>query len=62
MAEIHERIEAELPSLRRYARALIRNVVAAAAPHLSQPGNQEKRLELSDFDRALGQLPAEQRS
>ena len=116
MMDIQQKIEAELPSLRRYARALARDVVTAddlvqecltraltklhlwrdgsnlrawlftilhnqyvnhvrrsirigapvefdaAAPQLSQPGNQEKRLELRDLDRALGRLPTEQRS
>ncbi len=116
MTDIQRKIEAELPSLRRYARALIRDVLDAddlvqecltraltklhlwrdgsnlrawlftilhnqyvnyvrrsiradapvefdaAAPQLSQPGNQEKRLELRDLDRALGRLPTEQRT
>lgn len=116
MTEIHKRIEAEIPRLRRYARALVRDVVGAddlvqecltralskldlwregtdlrawlftilhnqyvnhvrrsvrtgapiqfddAAPQLSQPANQEKRLELRDLDRALGELPADQRA
>jgi RNA polymerase sigma-70 factor (ECF subfamily) len=116
MTEIHKRIEAEIPRLRRYARALVRDVVGADdlvqecltralskldlwrdgtdlrawlftilhnqyvnhvrrsirtgtpsefdddAPRLSQPANQEKRLELRDLDRALGQLSADQRT
>jgi RNA polymerase sigma factor (sigma-70 family) len=33
-----------------------------AAPVMSQPASQEKRLELCDLDRALGQLPADQRA
>lgn len=117
MTEIHKRIEAEIPRLRRYARALVRDVTSAddlvqeclaralsklglwregtnlrawlftilhnqyvnnvrrsvrigtpvefdheSAHGLSQPANQEKCLELRDLDRALGQLPAEQRA
>ncbi len=116
MTEIHKRIEAEIPRLRRYARALVRDVISADdlvqecltralskldlwregtdlrawlftilhnqyvnqvrrsirigtpvkfdddAPQLSQPANQEKRLELRNLDRALGQLSAEQRA
>ena len=116
MTEIHARIEAEIPRLRRYARALVRDVVGAddlvqecltralskldlwredtnlrawlftilhnqyvnhvrcsiragapvelndAAPQLSQPADQEKRLELRDLDQALGQLPPDQRA
>ena len=116
MTEIHKRIAAEIPRLRRYARALVRDVVGADdlvqecltralskldlwregtnlrawlftilhnqyvnqvrrsvrtgtpsefnddAPQLSQPANQEKSLELRDLDRALGQLPADQRA
>ncbi|HXO01530.1 MAG TPA: sigma-70 family RNA polymerase sigma factor [Stellaceae bacterium] len=116
MTEIHQRIEAEIPRLRRYAQALVRDAVGAddlvqeclaraldkldlwregtdlrawlftilhnqyvnhvrhsirkgtmvefdeAASPLSQPANQEKRLELRDLDRALGQLAAEQRA
>lgn len=115
MTKIHKRIEAEIPRLRRYARALVRDVVGAddlvqeclsralakldlwregtdlrawlftilhnqyvnhvrrsvrtgamvqfddPASQLSQPASQEKRLELRDLDRALGQLPPEQR-
>ena len=33
-----------------------------AGPVMSQSARQEKRLELRDLDRALGQLPAEQRT
>jgi RNA polymerase sigma-70 factor, ECF subfamily len=117
MTAIHKRIEAEIPRLRRYARALVRDVVNAddlvqecltralskldlwregsdlrawlfvilhnqyvnhvrrsirtgtpvglddnGAPALSRPANQEERLELRDLDRALGQLPADQRA
>jgi RNA polymerase sigma-70 factor, ECF subfamily len=116
MSEIQKMIEAEIPRLRRYARALTRDFVAAddlvqeclaralskldlwregtdirawlftilhnqyvnhvrrsvrvgtplqldgAVPQLRQPANQEKRLELRDLDRALGQLPADQRA
>jgi RNA polymerase sigma-70 factor (ECF subfamily) len=116
MADIHQMIEAELPRLRRYARALVRDVADAddlvqecltraltkldlwregsnlrawlftilhnqyvnrvrrairtgvtielddAWPPLNRPATQEKRLELRDLDRALGQLPAEQRA
>ena len=116
MADIHQKIEAELPRLRRYARALVRDAVGAddlvqdcltralgklhlwregtdlrawlftilhnqyvnyvrssvragttvefgeADLLLSQPANQEAGLKLRDLDRALGQLPAEQRA
>ena len=116
MSATHKGIEAEIPRLRRYARALTRDVVAAddlvqesltralskldlwregtelrawlftilhnqyvnhvrrsirtgtavelddTAPALSRPANQEKRLELRDLDRALGQLPSDQRA
>lgn len=116
MSEIHKRIEAEIPRLRSYARALVRDVVGAddlvqdcltralskldlwrdgtdlrawlftilhnqyvnhvrrsvrmgtpselddAAPQLSQPANQEKRLELRDLNLALGQLSVDQRA
>jgi RNA polymerase sigma-70 factor (ECF subfamily) len=116
MPDLHQRIGAELPGLRRYARALVRDVVEAddlvqecltralaklhlwrdgtnlrawlftilhnqyvnrvrrgirtgitvelddTWPPLSRPATQEKRLELRDLDRALGQLPAEQRT
>ena len=116
MSDIHQRIEAELPGLRRYARALVRDVSDAddlvqecltralskldlwqegsnlrawlftilhnqyvnrvrrairtgktiefneADLPLKLPATQEKRLELRDLDRALGQLPAEQRA
>lgn len=116
MSEIQKRIEAEIPRLRRYARALTRDATDAddlvqeclaralsklnlwregsnlrpwlftilhnqhvnrvrratrtgalvefgeAASVMSQPANQEKRLELCDLDRALGQLPADQRA
>ncbi len=116
MTDLHKRIEAHIPSLRRYARALVRDIVGAddlvqecltralakldlwsegtdlrawlftilhnqyvnhvrhsirtgtqsefddAAPQLSHPANQEKRLELRDLDRALGQLPPDQRA
>jgi RNA polymerase sigma-70 factor, ECF subfamily len=116
MADIHQMIEAELPRLRRYARALVRDVADAddlvqecltraltkldlwregsnlrawlftilhnqyvnrvrrairtgvtveldeTWPPLNRPATQEKRLELRDLDRALGQLPAEQRA
>src|SRR5271168_2475362 len=115
MADIRQKIEAHIPSLRRYARALARDVVAAddlvqecltralGKLHLWRGGdlrawlftilhnqhvnevrrsvrrgitvelsdtelllrqspNQEKVLELRDLDRALSQLPAEQRA
>jgi RNA polymerase sigma-70 factor (ECF subfamily) len=116
MTEIQKRMEAHIPSLRRYARALVRDVVGADdlvqecltralakldlwregtdlrawlftilhnqyvnhvrhsvrsgpqseldhdAPQLSQPANQEKRLELRDLDRALDRLPPDQRA
>jgi RNA polymerase sigma-70 factor, ECF subfamily len=114
--EIPEQIEAEIPSLRRYARALTRDVVGADDlvqecvtralakialwregtdlrawlftilhnqyvnqvrrsvrtgatveldeiwPPLRLSPTQDKRLELRDLDRALGQVPAEQRA
>jgi RNA polymerase sigma-70 factor (ECF subfamily) len=116
MTDIYQKIEAELPRLRRYARALVRDAVGAddlvqdcltralgklhlwredtdlrawlftilhnqyvnyvrrsvrggttvefgeADLLLSQSANQEAGLELRDLDRALGQLPAEQRA
>jgi RNA polymerase sigma-70 factor (ECF subfamily) len=117
MADIQQKIEAEIPGLRRYARALAHDVVRAddlvqeclaraiAKLHLWQEGtdlrawlftilhnqhvnhirrsvregitlelsdvtplslsqspDQEQHLGLRDLDRALGQLPAEQRS
>ena len=116
MTDIYHDIEAEIPRLRRYARALVRDVSAAddlvqecltralAKLHLwqegsnlrawlftilhnqhvnivrrsirtgptvdlddcevplSQPASQEKHVELCDLDRALNQLPAEQRA
>jgi RNA polymerase sigma-70 factor (ECF subfamily) len=116
MPDIHQRIEAELPGLRRYARALVRDVADAddlvqecltralaklhlwregsnlrawlftilhnqyvnhirrairtgvsveldeTWPPLRRPATQEKSIELRDLDRALGQLPAEQRT
>jgi RNA polymerase sigma-70 factor (ECF subfamily) len=116
MAAVQQTIEAHIPSLRRYARALVRDVAGAddlvqecltralskvhlwhegsdmrawlftilhnqhinqirrsirmgatvevdkAAPQLSRPADQEKRLDLRDLDRALGRLPAEQRA
>jgi len=116
MADIRQKIEAHIPGLRRYARAVVREVVGAddlvqecltralskldlwregtdlrawlftilhnqyvnhvrrsirtGTPLefdesnllLSHPPDQEKRLELRDLDRALGQLPAEQRT
>jgi RNA polymerase sigma-70 factor (ECF subfamily) len=116
MTDIYQDIEAEIPRLRRYARALARDPIAAddlvqeclaralSKVHLwqegsnlrawlftilhnqhvnivrrairtgptvelgdsevllSQPANQEKRLEMRDLDRALGQLPPEQRA
>jgi RNA polymerase sigma-70 factor (ECF subfamily) len=116
MTEMHKRIEAEIPGLRRYARALVRDIVGAddlvqecltralakqhlwregsnlrawlftilhnqhvnhvrhsirtgatiefddADPLLSQPADQEVGLKLRDLDRALGQLPADQRA
>jgi RNA polymerase sigma-70 factor, ECF subfamily len=116
MTDIHRDIEAEIPRLRRYARALVRDVGAAddlvqdclaralsrihlwqegtnlrawlftilhnqhvnhvreriragrtvelseAEPLLSQPANQERRLELHDLERALARLPEEQRA
>jgi RNA polymerase sigma-70 factor (ECF subfamily) len=113
MTDITQEIAVHIPSLRRYARALVRDVVGA--DHLVQecltralgklhhwhgdlrawlftilhnqhvnevrrpvrrgirvelsdtkllprPPNQDKVLELRDLDRALGQLPAEQRA
>lgn len=116
MTEIQKRIEAEVPRLRRYARALTRDATGAddlvqecltralsklylwregtnlrawlftilhnqyvnnvrrsiragmavefdeAAPAMSRPASQEKSLELRDLDRALGQLPEDQRA
>ena len=116
MADIRQKIEAHIPSLRRYAQALARDVVAAddlvqeclaralGKLHLWRDGtdlrawlftilhnqhvnevrrsvrrgitvelsdtelllrqspSQDKVLELRDLDRALGQLPAEQRA
>jgi RNA polymerase sigma-70 factor (ECF subfamily) len=116
MADIHHQIEAELPRLRRYARALVRDAAGAddlvqdcvtralGKVHLWRGGtnlrawlftilhnqyvnyvrrsvrtgatagfdetdltrcqlaNQQAGLELRDLDRALGQLPAEQRA
>jgi RNA polymerase sigma-70 factor (ECF subfamily) len=116
MTDIRQQIEAELPRLRRYARALVRDAVGAddlvqecltraleklhlwregtnlrawlvTILHnqyvnnvrrsvrtgvtvefdetdllLSQSANQEAGLTLRDLDRALGQLPAEQRA
>jgi RNA polymerase sigma-70 factor (ECF subfamily) len=116
MEDIRQKIEAHIPGLRRYARALTRDVVAAddlvqecltralsklhfwregtdlrawlftilhnqhvnhvrrairtgatieldeTWPQLSWAATQDKRLELRDLDRALGQLPAEQRA
>ena len=116
MAEIFQSIEAEIPRLRRYARALARDVSAAddlvqdcltralgklhlwqegtdlrawlftilhnqhvnavrravragtsvevndAEPMLTRPPGQDRRLELRDLDRALGQLSEEQRA
>lgn len=116
MADLWQRIEAEVPRLRRYARALTRNTLAAddlvqdclvralAKSHLwqegsdlrawlftilhnqyvnqvrraaqegntvpidktdltlSRAGDQYARLELRDLDRALAQLPDEQRT
>jgi RNA polymerase sigma-70 factor, ECF subfamily len=116
MTEIYQRIEAEIPRMRRYARALVHDVTGAddlvqecltralskldlwrdgtdlrawlftilhnqyvnhvrrsiristqsqldaTALQRSQPANQEKRLELRDLNRALGQLPADQRA
>jgi RNA polymerase sigma-70 factor (ECF subfamily) len=116
MGDIREQIEAEIPALRRYARALVRDAVGADdlvqecltralgkrdlwhegtdlrawlftilhnqhvnrirrsirrgptvefnddASTRCQPANQEANLELRDLDRALGQLPAEQRA
>jgi len=116
MTDIHRDIEAEIPRLRRYARALVRDVGAAddlvqdclaralsrlhlwqegtnlrawlftilhnqhvnhvreriragrtvelseAESLLSQPANQERRLELHDLERALARLPEEQRA
>jgi RNA polymerase sigma-70 factor, ECF subfamily len=115
MAVIQQKIAAEIPGLRRYARALVRDVIGAddlvqesltralsklhlwregtnlrawlftilhnqyvnqirrsvrdgatvqfdeTVPRLSQQASQEKHLELRDLDRALGQLPEEQR-
>ena len=116
MADIHHNIEAEIPRLRRYARALTRDVVSAddlvqdcltralgklhlwqqgsdlrawlftilhnqyvnhirravregaavtlneTGPMLSRAPQQGKRLELRDLERAIAQLPEEQRS
>ncbi len=116
MAETHQDIEAEIPRLRRYARALTRDVVSAddlvqdcltralgklhlwqegsdlrawlftilhnqyvnhirravregatvalneTEPLLSRAPQQGKRLELRDLERAIAQLPEEQRS
>jgi RNA polymerase sigma-70 factor, ECF subfamily len=116
MTEIHKRIEAHIPALRRYARALIHDVVGADdlvqecltralskldlwregtdlrawlftilhnqyvnhvrrsirtgipsefdndATQLSRPADQDRCLQLRDLDRALGQLPADQRA
>jgi RNA polymerase sigma-70 factor (ECF subfamily) len=116
MADIRQRIEAHIPGLRRYARALVRDVAGAddlvqeclaralakvhlwregsdlrawlftilhnqyvnhvrrsiregatielneVAPLLRRPADQERRLELRDLGRALGQLPAAQRA
>ena len=116
MADTHHAIEAEIPRLRRYARALTRDVVSAddlvqdcltralgkfhlwqegsdlrawlftilhnqyvnyirravregatvalneTEPMLSRAPQQGKRLELRDLERAIAQLPAEQRS
>ena len=115
MADTHHAIEAEIPRLRRYARALTRDVVSAddlvqdcltralgklhlwqegsdlrawlftilhnqyvnyirravregatvalneTEPMLSRAPQQGKRLELRDLERAIAQLPAEQR-
>jgi RNA polymerase sigma-70 factor (ECF subfamily) len=115
MADIQQMIEALIPRMRRYARALVRDVEGAddlvqeslvralakrhlweegtnlpawlftivhnqhinqirrsihtgtmldidtVSPVLSEPANQDKRLELRDLDRALGQLAVEQR-
>ena len=116
MADIYRSIEAEIPRLRRYARALTRDVAAAddlvqdclaralaklhlwqegtdlrawlftilhnqyvnqvrravregmavglseTEPMLTQAPNQGKRLELRDLERALAEVPAEQRA
>jgi RNA polymerase sigma-70 factor, ECF subfamily len=116
VADTHHAIEAEIPRLRRYARALTRDVVSAddlvqdcltralgklhlwqegsdlrawlftilhnqyvnyirravregatvalneTEPMLSRAPQQGKRLELRDLERAIAQLPAEQRS
>lgn len=116
MADIHQRLEAEIPRLRRYARALardastaddlvqdclaralaklhlwhegtdlrawlftilhnqhvnsVRRAVRAGAsveisdtePMLTRAPGQDKRLELRDLDRALGELSEEQRA
>jgi RNA polymerase sigma-70 factor (ECF subfamily) len=116
MAAAHQEIQAEIPYLRRYARALVRDVGAAddlvqngltralaklhlwqegtnlrawlvtilrnqhiddirrtlragrsvelseAERLLTQPAEQDKRLELRDLDRVLARLPEEQRA
>jgi RNA polymerase sigma-70 factor, ECF subfamily len=116
MTEIQKRIEAEIPRLRRDARALAQDAMGAddlvqeclsralsklylwregtnlrawlftilhnqyvnhvrssirtgtpvefdeAAPAMSQSASQEKRVELRDLDRALAQLPTDQRA
>ena len=116
MADLRQRIEAEMPRLRRYARALTRDTVSAddlvqdcvlrglaklhlwkegtdlrawlftilhnqyvnqvrravregatvsvseTEPLLTRSADQGKRLELRDLDRALAQLPEEQRT
>jgi RNA polymerase sigma-70 factor (ECF subfamily) len=116
MTDIRQKIEAHIPALRRYARALVRDVAGAddlvqdclmralakldlwregtnlrawlftilhnqyvnhvrrsirsgttfefddAAPALSRPAHQQAGLELRDLDRALKQLPADQRA
>jgi RNA polymerase sigma-70 factor (ECF subfamily) len=116
MSDLTQEIATHIPGLRRYARALARDVVGAddlvqecltralgklhlwrdgtdlrawlftilhnqhvnevrrsirrgitvelsdTKPLLRQPPNQDKVLELRDLDRALGQLPAEQRA
>jgi RNA polymerase sigma-70 factor (ECF subfamily) len=94
VADTYHDIQAEIPRLRRYARALTRDVVSAddlvqdcltralgklhlwqegsdlgaavtlneTEPMLSRAPQQGKRLELRDLERAITQLPEEQRS
>ncbi len=48
--------------VRRAIRAGMPVELCETEPRLSQPPDQDKRLELRDLDRALGQLPEEQRA